>query len=82
MKNLEFILKSVHTYCTSGCCSIVYYVYSLYQCSCMCSNYYFLQITLDNPSTKTLKYRALLRGEHASKFIIVGSPETITVRST
>ena len=40
---------------------------------------YFLQITLDNPSTKPLTYRALLRGESASQFSIVGVSETITV---
>ena len=83
MKNLEFILKSVHTYCSSGCCSIgvVYYMYTAFSVAVRVATCLFLQITLDNPSTKTLKYRALLRGEHASKFIIVGSPGTITVRS-
>ena len=82
MKNLEFILKSVHTYCSSGYCSVVYYMYTAFSVAVRVATCLFLQITLDNPSTKTLKYRALLRGEHASKFIIVGSPETITVRST
>ena len=38
-----------------------------------------VQISLDNPSSKPLTYHALLRGEDANKFSIVGGADTITV---
>lgn len=38
-----------------------------------------MQITLENSSSKPLTYRALIRGEGASKFSVVEGSDTITV---
>ena len=51
----------------------MYYTCIMVHCACV------VQLTLENPSSKPLRYRILLRGDHASKFTVVGGSDTITV---